>query len=253
MAQKCNCQHAGSGQRIHAESSKSMNYVLDDMGTKPNPREPVANESAAEEFRLFHDRYRFYVEQNGALTEKAFELNKQIISSHERMLLIAVGTIGLSITAFMTLVGKFPTYSFKHVLAWCISCAWILLFISAMCYRAAIAHTLLANSKLYKHWAALLQTYHSQMFATSLTKLSRALKGEVDVAGESKDVEDLFQGLANDLNNSGSPVENELVNMLQIGSDTASPVRILALLGIITMQLGFFFLCVAAIKGFLAV
>jgi len=76
------------------------------------------SQSAGDAFRQFHERYRYYIDQNGALTEKTFELNKQIISLYERLLLIAVGTIGLSITAFITLAGKFPSHVSRHAFVW---------------------------------------------------------------------------------------------------------------------------------------
>lgn len=224
------------------------------MPEPPQPGQlPVSPEDARDFFKEFHDRYRYYIDQNGALTEKAFEVNKQIISLYERLLLIAVGTIGLSITAFVTLAGRFTPHVSRHAFVWLICVAWGLLFISATSFNSAITHTIIENASLFKHWANLLETYHSQMFATSLTKLSSVLGGKVPVGGENHDIRELFAKLANDLNEAGASVEKERMKMLQVGSVRSSPVRKLAGVGIIAMQLGFVLLCVAAIKAFLAV
>jgi len=91
------------------------------------------------------------------------------------------------------------------------------------------------------------------MFATSLVKLSGVLSGEVPIAGQPQDVKTLFTSLAKNLNEAGASVENERMKMLQVGSVRDSPVRNLALVGLIAMQLGFILLCIAAIKGFVAV
>jgi hypothetical protein len=169
------------------------------------------------------------------------------------LLLIAVGTIGLSITAFIALASRFTPHVPRNAFVWLICSAWGLLFISAISFNAAITHTIIENATLFKHWAGLLQAYHSQMFATSLTKPSTVLSGEVPVAGETHDVKQLFAKLAGDLNEAGASVENERMRMLQVGSVQSSPARGLARVGMIAMQVGFVLLCIAAIKGFLAV
>jgi hypothetical protein len=204
-------------------------------------------------FKQFHEGYRYYIDQNEAMTDKAFEINKQIISLYERLLLISVGTIGLSITAFITLAGKFGPHISRRPFVLLISLAWASLFVSAIAFSAAITHTIIQNSTLFQHWTKLLEAYHSQMFGSSVGKLSNVLSGNIQIEGQDHDVKKLFAKLSGELREAGNSSMQERLKMLNVGSVKDSPVRKLAIVGTLAMQVGFILLCIAAIKGFLSV
>jgi hypothetical protein len=209
-------------------------------------------QQAQDLFKQFHEWYRIYLDQNGAHTDKAFELNKQIASIYERLLLIDVGTIGLSITAFVTLAGKFSPSAPRHVFVWLIGTAWGLMFVSAMLFSAAIIHVTSANSILFKKWRVLLGTYHMQMLTTSLIRLSKALSGSIRVGEEDFDAKGLFAKFAAEIQEALKTAEAERAKVVDDTSNVSQVGR-MARMATITMQLGFVLLCIAAIKAFLAV
>jgi hypothetical protein len=201
-------------------------------------------------FARFHEWYRFYITQAALQTDKAIEINKQIASSYERLLLIDVGAIALSISAFMSLAGKFPSHASRYPFVWLVGLAWVSLFASAILLSAAIIHTIAANAILLQTWNSLLQTYHSQVLSTSLIHLSKALTGKVRVGDEDHDVPKLFSELAAKVKEEGAAREAERLKTI---GGAKSPAGRLSQVARVLMQLGFVLLCVAAIRGFFAV
>jgi hypothetical protein len=223
----------------------------------PKPEQPdqvlIATDQAQALFKDFHEWYRFYIEQASLQIDKAFEVNKQIASSYERLLLIDVGTIGLSITAFITLAGKFSSHVSRYPFVWLIGTAWGLMFIAAVFFSSAITLTISANASIYKQWTGLLQTYNSQKISTAVIRLSKALSGSVRVGEEDHDVQELFAKLGAKIREEAGVAEAERLRVIQAAIAAQSPAARMARLAKVSMQLGFVLLCIAAIKGFLAV
>src|SRR6202035_836942 len=87
--------------------------------------------TVAQLFKDFRGYYGAYVDHVESVVDRSFDLNKQISSFHERLILICIGTLGLSITALTAFIPKlqsdhFPRPTFIEFVV----PAWILLFIS---------------------------------------------------------------------------------------------------------------------------
>jgi hypothetical protein len=114
---------------------------------KPLTGDPaVLNELFAE----WRDWSQQHVNYAGLIFKGASEFNKQIAAFHERLLLISLGTIGLSVTALTAYIPKIPSsvYFPRHIFVWLIAPAWMLLMVSTLLSVTVIAHTIVANRVL---------------------------------------------------------------------------------------------------------
>jgi|HubBroStandDraft_6_1064221.scaffolds.fasta_scaffold115257_2 hypothetical protein len=60
--------------------------------------------TVAQLFKDFRGYYGAYVDHVESVVDKSFDVNKQISSFHERLILICIGTLGLSITALTAFI-----------------------------------------------------------------------------------------------------------------------------------------------------
>ena len=196
---------------------------------------------------------RQHVNYADLIFKSAFEFNKQIAAFHERLLLISLGTIGLSVTALTSYIPKVPSAVFpKHIFVWLIAPAWILLMVSTLSSVTVIAHTLVANRVLLVELRRLVNTTSFNQAAVQLRKLSTASTGTVTYNSQAFEASDLFTKLADDLNRqvqepSGGFADGATKQAVLEASKLAKFGRF----AMITLQLGLVLLCISALKLFL--
>ena len=88
-------------------------------------------------FKEFNEWYRLFAQDLGTAADKAIDLNKDIASLHERLLLINIGTIGISLSALISLGGRITgNLTARHIFVWYVAparcCSSYLLCCAAM-------------------------------------------------------------------------------------------------------------------------
>jgi hypothetical protein len=201
-------------------------------------------------FKEFNEWYRLYVQHLGTVADKAIDLNKDIAAFHERLLLVNIGTIGISLSALISLGGRIAgNLTARHILVWYVAPAWVLLFLSVGLCRNVMAFALRINKAILTDWMKRLESYHLQQVARSVTKLSAALHGTVTIGSTPQNVSTIFADLAKALQEQVANDQQALLaavtkaDALQLKwqSRAAGWVMLIALI----------LLCAAAIKLFL--
>jgi hypothetical protein len=217
--------------------------------------EPLGGDPAvlAELFAKWAEWSREHLSYSDLMSKNAFEFNKQIAAFHERLLLISLGTIGLSVTALTAYIPKIPPPVFpRHVFVWFIAPAWILLLISALSSVAVIANILVGNQILFLAQRKLVSTTISNQAVVQLRKFATALTGTVTYNSQPFEATALFTKLADDLN-------RKVQEMATDGTDGAhkqpvldtSGVARIGRVAVAALQLGLILLCISALKLFL--
>jgi hypothetical protein len=200
----------------------------------------------------FHEWYRQYVEGLGRVADKSIELNKQISAFHERLLLVALGTIGISLSALVSLGSRISAslagrQTFLHYVA----PAWILLLLSALASRNVMAFTQRVNRAILQDWAKRVDTYNVQQVVRSLGKLSKAISGTITIESKVQDISAVFAELGKSAQETIDQQKN-----LSLATETASDARQFkwqSRVAMWSMQVALVLLCVAAIRLFLLV
>lgn len=217
---------------------------------------PVAGDSAlvGELFKKMHDWARQYVDDFSIVAQNGFNFNKQIAAFHERLLLVSLGTIGLSVTALTSFIPRIPATGFpRHTFIWLIGPAWALLLISAILSVAVIGNTITANAVSLNEQRRLVETHTLREAIVPIRKLSAALTGTVNIDSQEHDASMMFSKLADQ-------VENELLAKSGVTPDTNAKVgafnqkwfKRMSRLALFTLYLGLILLCISAIKLFLS-
>jgi hypothetical protein len=118
------------------------------------------------------DSMRRYADSITTSVEKASDLNKQVSEFHERLLLIDLGTIGLSVTALTSVASKVAMVgSWKYVVIVPVGFAWCLLLLSAFICRKIMNDYLAANRKLYDEWRMTVTESHAEHITLDIQRL----------------------------------------------------------------------------------
>jgi len=204
----------------------------------------------------FREVYRQYIDDTSARLDKAIELNKMVFAFHERLLLINIGTIGLSVTAVTSLTSKYSISSLPggHTFLWLLGTAWMVLLVSTFLCRAVMTGTLQANKSIFAYWSSLSSSFNSQLIMLSLRKLSGALQGKITIESVQHDVSEFFDKSAAAIEEIVSKDTKERLDKIVSSGSGAGEgvVKNYSAVAIFSMQLGLVLLCVAAIKFFLA-
>jgi hypothetical protein len=128
----------------------------------------------------FRDSMRRYVDSITTSVEKATDVNKQFSAFHERLLLIDLGTIGLSVTALTSVASKVAMIGFwKYVVIVPVGFAWFLLLLSAFMCRNIMNIFLAANRKLYDEWRMTVNESNAEQIILDLQRLSIVSAGTI--------------------------------------------------------------------------
>jgi hypothetical protein len=206
--------------------------------------------AVTELFKEFGEWYRLFAADLGTVADKAIDMNKQIGAFHERMLLVNVGTIGISVSALISLGAKVSTNaSGKNIFVYCVAPAWVLLFLSVWTCRNVMAFTLRINREILKDWAKRLEVYYIQQALRSANKLSKALSGTVRIDSTPHDVSVLFAGFAKSIEDTFAQQRNEL--LVDVTKSDSLQLKRQSIIAAWSMQIGLVLLCIAAIRLFL--
>ena len=160
--------------------------------------DPEAFQTVASDFRL---SYRMFLDDCKALLDSVSEANKQVATFYERLMLIALGTIGLSVTA---LASYLPKSSFigisRYIAIALVSAAWFLLLSSSSLCRLIIVDSIKANKSLIEEWQRQISNFHRQALGMSASRMSSAATGFVRVGDSLVDVTSIFSMISNLVN-----------------------------------------------------
>ena len=199
----------------------------------------------------FRERQGAYVDHVAKVVDKSFDLNKQISSFHERLILICLGTIGLSVTALISFMPKIPVVMFpRHTFVWYIVPAWILLFISMTYSRSVMANLVLANAALLEEWKVAADTYNIKQMWLSLVKLSSTVQGTVKSGDKERSASSMFTEFADQVNKCVPKVDHDKID--STAKKRVSRIKTQSAIATVTLQIGMILLCISAVKLFLS-
>jgi hypothetical protein len=210
----------------------------------------------AEKFSKLYDNlrgsFRTYVEDSTIATEKMTGMNKEIGAFHERLMLLDLGTIGLSVSALISFVSKFTLMGFhKHVVIALASGAWCLLLISAICCRSVTTKCLAANRKLLHDWMFGVSDMNGAAIVADMHRLSDAFIGVATVNDATFDPKAIFAQLAIDSKAKFDEAKLDYLNkcVSNLSIDTKAVGRA-GMWAILLMQLALLLLGVTAVALF---
>jgi hypothetical protein len=141
-----------------------------------------------------------YVDSHTTAVDKASDLNKQYAAFHERLLLIDLGTIGLSVTALTSVASKVAIAGVrKYLVIVPVGVAWCLLLLSAFLCRAIMNDYLAANRKLLEEWGLTVSQSNGEQVSMDFQRLSLGLKGTIQMEDKAVDIETLFNNVATEI------------------------------------------------------
>jgi len=210
--------------------------------------------SPFELFNEFRDKHGAFIDHFAAVVDKGFDINKQISSLHERLMLISLGTLGLSITALTAFIPKLPGVNFpRHTFVYFVVPAWILLFVTVTCCRSVMVQVVNANKSLADQWRQQAETYNIKEIWLSLIKLSRAIPGVIQFEGKEQNAGAVFAELAAKIGECvPKDMELQTTTILEASNKLSNQIRIQSRVGMLSMQIGMLLLGIAAIKLFLS-
>ena len=158
-----------------------------------------------EKFRMeldeFRASYRMFLDDSETSLNLASDANKQIAAFYERLLLVDLGTVGLSITALTSFTSKFSSPGFhKCTILILVSCGWILLLLSAFLCRAVMLQCISANKKLISEWIKITSDYHRQEISLAATRMARTMSGTLHIGNTTVDIPSFLADLTNLVN-----------------------------------------------------
>jgi hypothetical protein len=146
--------------------------------------------------------FRAYREDSATAFGKAADANKEIASFYEKLMLLGLGTIGLSVTALISFVSKFAlTGSHKIVIVSLASVAWGLLFVSAFLCSRVIFGFMAANKRLLYQWLINTSDDNCASIMLHISNLGNVFSGTSSRDGEPYDPKTELSKLATDTKN----------------------------------------------------
>jgi hypothetical protein len=190
------------------------------------------------------------VDHTSELTDKGFDLNKQVSSFHERLMLMDIGMLGISISALISLGTRFASNpAARHTFVWYVAPSWVLLLLSVTACRNVMAFCIEGNRVMLQNWAVKLESYNLQQLYRTVTKLAANLSGSVTIDNAPRNVSTMFS-------DSAKLVQTALENQNKTPAPTSSAgsnySKWQSKIAVLSMQIALVLLGVAAIKLFLA-
>lgn len=217
------------------------------------PEEPKAFGDPAVANKLFsdfHELYRQWVDHASELTDKSFDVNKQVASFHERLMLLDIGMLGISISALISLGTRVASNpAAKHTFVWYVAPSWVLLLLSVTACRNVMAFCIEGNRVMLQNWVAKLESYNLQQLYRIITKLAANLSGSVTIDNAPRDVSVIFSDSAKLVQ---AALENQNKTHTPTLSAGSSYSKWQSKTAVLSMQIALVLLGIAAIKLFLS-
>jgi hypothetical protein len=201
----------------------------------------------------FFSAHRTYLDDTKTSIQIATDTNKQISSIHERLMLINLGAIGLSVTALTSVGGKLSTFgAHRNTVIICASLGWLLLLSSALLCRAVMFRCIGANKHFMNQWMQTVSAYHRQQIAVVASRINQTFQGSVPIGGRAVDARGILSAVVSAVQSNELPDPKTTTEKLQALLENKSPAvdRVsgkLSAAALVTMQFGFISLGVAAI------
>jgi hypothetical protein len=216
------------------------------------PEEPKVSGDPAVASKLFsdfHELYRQWLDRASELTDKSFDLNKQVSSFHERLMLLDIGILGISISALISLGTRFASNpAARHIFVWYVAPSWVLLLLSVTACRNVMAFCIEGNRVMLQDWVAKLESYNLRQLYRTVTKLAANLSGSVTIDNAPRDVSGMFS-------DSAKLVQTALENQDKTPAPTSSAggkySKWQSQIAVLSMQIALVLLGIAAIRLFL--
>ena len=198
---------------------------------------PKSDFTYRERLEQFFEASSYFSDLRTQILDKNVAHGKEVASFYERMMLISLGTIGLSVTALTSMASKVaPSPTLKHLFGWFIAPAWISLLVSIVGCRVVMAMCLNQNKHSIDEWAKQSVSYAINILIRVVRNLATAIPDQTTA----KDLSDKVEGW-----------KVALLKLEELkATEIPSSVGWYSTLSIVTMQGGLILLCVAAIKLF---
>jgi len=206
----------------------------------------------SEKAKIFSDRVtevfdarEASIDYDAKVTEKLIDLNKQNSQFFERLMLISLGTLGLSITSLVSLASKTPIHPSRPVFMHYVIPAWVLLLFSSFACRNMMALMLRSNNHLIQALSKTGSAHHKQAIWRSAIKIIPFLKDEPHEAlrTAAAKLEELSTSLQKDFETSSTSPTTDFSVLVQTHKWQGN-------FSIWSMQAGFILLAIAAVKIF---
>lgn len=211
------------------------------MKAPPNDdpdKEPLLGAISEEYLQWFNSQF----EQMSKLSAGFVEINKQHSSFYERLLLLDLGIIGLTVTGAVSLVPKIAASPLPDLPVFvCTLAAWAFLLFSAGCCGSVMRTTLNINTGFYER----LSRYSERQFTMSLLATMRSINRSINnVAGDPKSIHEVRAEI-------GKAFEAEMVYHrsaleMPFRNQNAESYKLMSMLAQIFADLGLIFLCTVA-------
>lgn len=196
--------------------------------------------------------YRVVLDDLKTSLDMASSSNKQLSAFFERLLLIDLGTVGLSVTALTSFASKLDLTAFrKYAILFIVSCGWVLLLRSAFLCRAVMLQCVMANKSLLTRWEKATSDYHLQAISISTARIRRTVSGTLQVGETAVDMSSFLSELT-DLSDPLTLQEAVTQFRAAINEDKNANLSkgVDAIAAMRTMQIGLVLLGIAAIMIF---
>jgi hypothetical protein len=199
----------------------------------------------AERAREIYEAYDKAIATGVEICAKAVEQNKHISAFQERLLLLALGTVGLSVTALVSLSTKFETPVARSAFTHFVAPAWVLLLVSSWASRNAMAYLIRLNNAILKNVERETRRCDVNRMKRALTRMEGAAKGKIVVEDKVQDISAVLRDAVKSLEEMTSDNHEALKSETEADSKR---LRRVSRIGVWAFQLGLVLLCIAAIK-----
>jgi hypothetical protein len=208
-----------------------------------------------EQFRIeieeLFSAHRTFLDDTKTSIQIATDANKQISSFFERIMLLDLGAIGLSITALTSVGGKLGNVPHRNVVVTLAAVGWLLLFGSSLLCRTVMLGCIHANKRFSGQWIESTAAYHRPMIELIVSRVSRTFQGSVRVADKTVDPAAVLKALFSVIQTKEFPDPETTTKKLQalLANDNASSKASgkMGMAAMVCMQFGFVSLGLAAI------
>lgn len=191
--------------------------------------------------------YGEFLNTLGTVYDRAASLNKDICSFNERMMLVALGVLGISVTSLISINSKLSSNpSARIALTHYVIPAWILLTISVLTCRNAMVLALRANRSIYMEWILKLNNHHAREMVAGLKKLSNVISGDITLGSKVQPLSAVVSELEKDVQEMFASEAKRPTLDVATQRDTRS-LKIQSALAVFTLQIALVLLCIAAI------
>jgi hypothetical protein len=129
--------------------------------------------------------------------DTALDVNKQLSAFYERLLLLNIGMIGVSVSALLSFGSRAGALGHaKYFIVVFVALAWALLLLSIVLCRRIMMHIITANKKLYTSWYSNALDFNGSVISSDAARVATAMKGTIDVDGVQVDPTARFNELA---------------------------------------------------------